>query len=105
MTDANETNKRIEIRDFDGKVVLDICGQETVFEPHTAVQIAQSLIDCATYCGVHVEVQVERRPFTSQQRVMLVKRVEHIMRSMKLNKAPPERVAIEVVDTVLAEAL
>lgn len=70
--------------------------------PERAVEVANSLLHAAEQCGVEVQVQTTHH-ITDMQRLQLIARVGHIMRSMSGRR--PDRVALNIVDSILAEIL
>lgn len=70
--------------------------------PEGAVEIANSLLHAAEVCGVEVHVQTYNH-VSDLKRVQLIARTGHIMRSMSGRKA--ERIAVQIVDSILAEVL
>jgi len=70
--------------------------------PETAVNIANSMLHAAELCGVEINVQSDRH-ISDMQRLQLIARTGHIMRTMSGRKA--ERIAVQIVDSILAEIL
>lgn len=73
-----------------------------VLSPEVAVSVANSLLHAAELCGVDVHVQTNRQ-VSSMQRLALIARTEHIMRTMSGKKG--SKVALQIVDSILAEIL
>lgn len=70
--------------------------------PELAVGIANSMLHAAELCGVEIHVQSDRH-ISDMQRLQLIARTGHIMRTMSGRKA--ERIALQIVDSILAEIL
>lgn len=92
------------------KVYLDIEDGYVVFgtpqgvyklDPSVAVNVANAMLGLVGTLGYEVQVQVEPRFITDTQRLALIQRAVHIMRSM--GKKQPQLVASHIVDSVLAE--
>lgn len=72
-----------------------------IISPTMAVDIANALLHCAEDCGV--EIKMETLGITDAKRARIIKRCEHVIRSLSNRK--PLYVSCQVVDTVLAEVL
>lgn len=96
---------RFELITQDGKVKLAFAHaiDKLVLDPGMAVELGKGMIDAAVALGWHVEIQVPPRQVTNEQRARLTTRAAHIIRSMTQQDKQPARIAVEVVDTVLAE--
>lgn len=73
-----------------------------VLAPTVAVEVANSILHAAELCGVEVHVQTNRG-ISSMQRLALIARAGHIMRTMSGRKA--DKIALQIVDSILAEIL
>ena len=73
-----------------------------VLNPPLAVEVANSMLHAAEVCGVEVHVQTTRG-ITDMQRLALIARTGHIMRTMA--KAGPQKTSMQIVDSILAEVL
>lgn len=69
--------------------------------PAQAVEIANSIMHAAEECGV--EIKVQTTGISDTKRLMLIKRTEHIIRSLSGKKLP--YIASQVVDSILTEVL
>lgn len=69
--------------------------------PEQAVEIANSMMHAAEECGV--EIKVQTMGISDVKRLRLIKRVEHVMRSLSGKKGL--FVASQIVDTILTEVL
>ena len=73
------------------------------FDPANAVAVGKEMIDQAVVCGANVEIVVPRQQVSREQRDRLVHRAAHIFRSMSESGRPPDFIAQQVVDSILAE--
>ena len=71
-------------------------------EPTQAVEIANAILHSAEDCGVTVHVQTAPR-ISDLQRLALIARVGHIIRTMDRNKS--SNAAKHIVDSILVEVL
>lgn len=70
-------------------------------DPVMAVDIANAILHCAEDCGV--TVQMQSTGISDTKRLRLIKRAEHVIRSLSGRKLPT--IAAHVVDTILSEIL
>lgn len=101
VVETNDNNSLVYIRTFTD------AGDSTEeraysFNPTDAVSVANSLLHAAELCGVEVQVQTSH-PITSMQRLQLINRTQHIMRTMSRRK--PEDIAVHITDSILAAIL
>jgi len=73
-----------------------------VLNPDLAVSVANSILHAAEVCGVEVHVQTTRG-ITDMQRLALIARTGHIMRTMM--PKGPQKTSMQIVDSILAEVL
>lgn len=96
--------QHIEVYDRNQReVVLDLGNERLVFEPPLAVEFAKSMLDAAATCGYVIEVQVPKATIREAQRVRLITRIEHVLRSLEDSGKDHLFIAAAVTDTVLAE--
>lgn len=69
--------------------------------PEQAVEIANAIMHASEECGV--EIKIQTMGISDTKRLMLIKRAEHIIRSLSGQKLP--YIATQVVDSILAEVL
>lgn len=74
-------------------------------QPHVAVNVANAMLQLVGNLGYEVEVQTAPRMITDQERLQLISRVGHVMRSMAANKVQPVKICAEIVDLVLAKVM
>lgn len=80
----------------------DVEVRSYTFDPAQAVEVANAIMHAAEDCGVVIQTQTA--PIvTDQKRMVLMNRAGLIMNSMK--GKPQQRIAMHVVDTILAEIL
>ena len=72
------------------------------YDPSNAVAVGKQFIDSAVACGAHVEIKVPKRKITEHQRLALITRVGHMLRSMMEQNKPLPNQARQVVDTILS---
>lgn len=96
----------LEVYDRDGVVVMaDMRDHSYIFEPGQAVEIANALMRAAEACGIEIQVQVAPRLITDQQRNTMIVRTELMMNSLEKQKRNKKYIAMQVVDSLLAELL
>ena len=98
-TDSTEQNVVVEAETVTNDQTE---SRKYVLDPELAVSVANSILHAAEVCGVEVHVQTTNG-ITDMQRLALIARTQHIMRSMA--SRGPQKVAMHVVDSVLAEVL
>jgi len=96
--------------DKDNTMVV-ICAQTTsagdtedrnyFLDPAQSVEVANAILHVAEECGV--TVQVQSMGISDTKRLMLIKRCDHVIRSLSGKKS--SYIAAQVVDTVLSEVL
>jgi len=98
-TDSTEQNVVVEAETVTNDQTE---SRKYVLDPELAVSVANSILHAAEVCGVEVHVQTTRG-ITDMQRLALIARTGHIIRTM----APkgPQKTAMQVVDSILAEVL
>ena len=72
-----------------------------LLDPYQSVEVANTILHLAADCGV--EIQMQTTGISDVKRMRLIKRVEHVIRSLSNKKLP--YTAAQVVDTVLSEVL
>lgn len=70
-------------------------------DPYQSVEIANTILHLAEECGV--EIQMQTTGISDIKRLRIIKRCEHVIRSLSGKKA--YYISAQVVDTVLAEVL
>jgi hypothetical protein len=70
-------------------------------DPYASVEFANTMLHLAEECGV--EIQMQTTGISDVKRLRLIKRCEHVIRSLSGRKLP--YMASQVVDTILAEVL
>ena len=84
-------------------IASDVKESRSYFlEPVQAVEIANAILHSAEDCGVQVHVQTAPR-VSDLQRLALIARVGHIIRTM--DKSKTSKVALQIVDSILVEVL
>ena len=71
-------------------------------DPVQSVEIANAILRSAEECGVQIKIQAPPH-ITDMQRIALIARTEHIMRSLSGKQA--RTIALQIVDSILAEIL
>lgn len=91
------------IADHEGKVVLQFGKPMSVvpLEPEQARQIAEAMGKSAYKAAYGIEAG--QRILSEQLRERLTTRTTHIIRSMLQQDRGPAQIAVQVVDTILAE--
>lgn len=89
----------------DGYVIFGTPQGVYKLEPSVAVNVSNAMLGLVGALGYEVQVQTEPRTITDQQRMLLINRVGHIMRSMATLKQRPHYIAIQIVDTILAQVM
>lgn len=102
---------RMSVETTDDNELVVICAQTVVagdsedrsyfLSPAHAVEFANAMLHAAEVCGVVVEVQ--STGISDVKRARIIKRCEHVIRSLSGRK--PFYVSVQVVDTVLSEVL
>lgn len=98
---AVEETQRIEVYDASGSVIIETETSRYIFNPYSAVELANAMLRCAEACGVKIQIEAERPPITALQRARLITRTSHVLRSLQGKKL--EYTAMQVVDTILSE--
>ena len=96
-----ETTLAIEV--YEGKIIIDTPQGRYALDPHVAFQVANCIFEAVGHCGYELNVQVEKRQVTSMQRLALIARTAHILRTMdgkRRGEAPTH-----IVDSILADIL
>lgn len=70
-------------------------------DPYSAVEFANTMLHLAEDCGV--EIKMQTLGISDVKRLRLIKRCEHVIRSLSSKKA--SYISSQVVDTVLSEVL
>jgi hypothetical protein len=79
----------------------DVEDRNYFLAPVQAVEIANAILHASEECGV--EVKMQTMGISDVKRLRIIKRVEHVIRSLSSKKTM--YTASQVVDTVLAEVL
>jgi hypothetical protein len=97
---------KIEIFDRAGQVILAIPEKDwnLIFESGQAVDIANTILHAAQNCGADIKFEVEKPIVSEMQRLQMVARANHIMRSMQQVK-DKNKVAVAIVDSILGTVL
>lgn len=72
------------------------------YELPNAVAVGKQFIDEAVNRGANVTLQVPKRKITEEQRVQMILRAGHIMRSELEKNRHPEAISRAIVDHILA---
>ena len=101
IVSTNPTNTAVMIT-AETEVAGDSENRSYTLQPAHAVSVANAILHAAELCGVEVQVQTSH-PITTMQRLQLIHRTGHIMRT--LAKQKPEKICTHIVDSILAEIL
>lgn len=98
-----EGKTEMVIFEHDGMIIQRFrTPQEWIgYEPSNAVSVAKHMIDMAVEAGAKVTIQLPKYQVTPQQRLGMIKRAEHIIRSMSADGRKLDYIAQQVVDSIL----
>ena len=91
----------VKVIDREGKVIIQTDGGNYLFDPGSAVAFANSILAAATNCGAEIEVMAKPKPISDEQRMRLITRCSHVLRSLQGKKE--ELIAYQIVDTILSD--
>ena len=98
--EANDDRSQVIIR-----AITESAGQAEercyFLDPYASVEFANTMLHLAEDCGV--EIQMQTMGISDVKRLRLIKRTEHVIRSLSGKKL--QYMAAQVVDTVLSEVL
>ena len=100
IVQTNETNSLVLLT-AETAAAGDTENRTYFLEPENAVAVANSILHAAELCGVEIHVQTDRG-ITDMQRLQLIARTQHIMRTYSGKKG---NAAMQIVDSILAEVL
>lgn len=107
MTDQKKGATHMAVGIEDGKVLMRFPKEVSwlALAPDAAVGIGEKLIMCGVELGVHVEIPQPPRDITPMRKAALETRIAIVMKNLLERKVKLERIAKELTEIVLKEAL
>lgn len=103
MNTPGEQAQTVAVGDRDGKVVLQFHrpAQWIDLDPATAVEVAKTMLDAASNCGLAITIQAPPKKVTELQRQALHARCLMLLRNKRTSSERDEVLAVRITDALL----